>query len=328
VTAAAPAGPDAERRRSAGAGSARAAPGWLVTQEAGRCTCTCIGRRRKGTFVDKTIRGAANVMREALFADDVAAQRGLLQAVEPRVKLVTLLALLVTASLVHGVAILAVLYAVTLGLAAASGLPVAFFVKRVWLFVPLFTGAVVLPATLNLITPGDVVVPLGTWFGREVGLTAQGLSSAALLVTRVATSVSIVVLLTLTTRWTRLLAAARALFVPQLFVLVLGMAYRYLFHLLSAVTDMYEARKARTVDSKSRGRSSARERAFVAASAGALFGKAHALSDEVYMAMVARGFDGEVRTLAARRPNVADAAFAVAGLVAAVALVVADGVVA
>lgn len=303
-------------------------PAWLVTQEVGLCPCACAGRRRKGSFVDKTIAGAARVMRDALFADDVAAQRGLLQAVEPRVKLVTLLALLLAASLVHGIAVLGALYAATVGLAVASGLPVAFFVKRVWLFVPLFTGAVVLPATLNLITPGDVVVPLGSWFGREIGLTAQGLSSAALLVTRVATSVSIVVLLTLTTRWNRLLAAARALFVPQLFVLVLGMAYRYLFHLLSAVTDMYEARKARTVDSRSRGRSSARGRAFVAASAGALFGKAHALSDEVYMAMVSRGFDGDVPTLATRRPGAADAAFAVAGFAVAAALLVADRAVA
>ena len=299
------------------------APAWLVTQEAGLCPCSPIGRRRKGSFVDKTIAGAARVMREAMFSDDVAARRGLLQSVEPRVKLVALLALLLTASLVHQLAALAALYAVTVVLAVASGLPIGFFVKRVWLFIPLFTGAVVLPATLNLVTPGEVVVPLGTWFGHEVGLTAQGLMAAAMLVTRVAVSVSIVVLLTLTTRWNRLLAAVRALFVPRLFVLVLGMAYRYLFHLLSAVTEMYEARKARTVDARRGG--SARGRAFVAASAGALFGKAHALSDEVYMAMVSRGYDGDVRTLTARAPNVADLAFASAAVALSILFVLADG---
>ena len=36
---------------------------------------------------------------------------------------------------------------------------------------------------------------------------------------------------------------------------------------------------------------------FVAASAGALFGKSHALSEEVYMAMVSRGYRGDARTL-------------------------------
>ena len=42
-------------------------------------------------------------------------------------------------------------------------------------------------------------------------MTSQGLTSAGLIVTRVAVSISLVVLLTLTTPWNRLLAALRAL---------------------------------------------------------------------------------------------------------------------
>ena len=41
-----------------------------------------------------------------------------------------------------------------------SGLPLGFFIKRVWLFIPIFTGIVVLPATFSFITHGDIVVPL------------------------------------------------------------------------------------------------------------------------------------------------------------------------
>ena len=51
---------------------------------------------------------------------------------------------------------------------------------------------------------------------------------------------------------------------------------------------MYTARKARTVGA--RRATSTRGRAFVAATGGALFGKAHALSEEVHMAMVSRGY--------------------------------------
>ena len=89
-----------------------------------------------------------------MFSEDVAAQGGLLQRVDPRVKLVGLLLLLVATGLVHHVAVLVAVYAATLLLAAASGLPLGFFVKRVWLFVPIFTGIVVLPATLSIVTPG------------------------------------------------------------------------------------------------------------------------------------------------------------------------------
>jgi cobalt/nickel transport system permease protein len=301
------------------------APDWLVTQQVGLCPCACVGRRRKGDFVDKTIGSGARLAREAMFSDDVAAQRGLLQTVEPRVKLVGMLALLVTAGLVHHVAALAAVYALALVLAAASRVSLAFFVKRVWLFVPLFTGFVVLPAMFSFVTPGHVVVPLGSWFGHPVGLTRQGLTAAAVVVSRVGVSVSIVVLLTLTTRWNRLLGAVRALFVPKLFVLVLGMAYRYLFHLLSAVTDMYEARKARTVDRRAVGTASGRS--FVAASAGALFGKAQALSEEVHMAMVSRGFDGEVRALSPTRVGRVDVMWALGMAMVAVAVLWGDRVV-
>ncbi|HEX2384462.1 MAG TPA: cobalt ECF transporter T component CbiQ [Acidimicrobiales bacterium] len=269
-------------------------PTWLLEPEVGLCPCGCIGRRRKGSYVSKTMNGAASVMRQAMFADDTAAQPGLLQRLDPRVKVLTLIGTLLAVSLVRSWPVLIAAYAVTLVLASLSRLSLGFFVKRVWLFVPIFTGIIVLPATLNLITDGDIVVPLGTWFGHEVGLTSQGLTSAALIVARVATSISLVVLLTLTTSWTRLLAALRALFVPRMFILVLGMAYRYLFQLLGSVVDMYTARRARTVSDE---RDVTSGRAFVAASAGALFGRTHALSEEVHMAMVSRGYTGDARTL-------------------------------
>jgi cobalt/nickel transport system permease protein len=236
---------------------------------------------------------------------------------------VTLLALLVAISLVHSLPVLVLAYVCTLPLAWLSKLPLPFFIKRVWLFVPLFTGIVVLPATLNIVTPGEIVVPLGTWFGHPIGMTSQGLTSAALIVTRVATSISLVVLLTLTTSWTRLLAALRALFVPRIFILVLGMAYRYVFHLLTSVTDMYESRRARSAGSPSETQSG---RAFVAATAGALFGKTHALSEEVHMAMVSRGYTGDARSMQAFRIRAIDIAWVFATVASVVVVLGLDRV--
>jgi cobalt ECF transporter T component CbiQ len=296
--------------------AASTTPQWLLQGELAMCPCGCIGKRKKGSFVEKTLTGGAGLLRQVMFSEDVAAQRGLLQRIDPRVKLVGLLVLLVATALVHHVWVLIAAYAATLLLAAASGLPVGFFVKRVWLFVPIFTGIVVLPATLSIVTPGDVVLQLWSWHGSPQGFTAQGLTSAALVVSRVATSISLVVLLTLTTPWVRLLAALRALGVPRIFVLVIGMAYRYVFLLLGTVTDMYEARRARTVGSQTHDASA---RAFVSASAGALFGKAHHLSEEVHQAMVARGYRGDARTLRpfsfAARDAVAAAAVVAAAVV-------------
>jgi len=289
--------------------SATTTPQWMIQTEVGLCPCGCIGKRRRGGFVEKTIGGAADVMRQAMFSDDVAARPGLLQAIDARVKVVTLFALLVAAALVRHIPVLAAMYVATLVLAVLSGLPLWFFVKRVWLFIPLFTGIIVVPATLNFVTHGEIVVHLGSWFGHRAGLTRQGLDSAGLIVLRVAVSISLVVLFTLTTRWNRLLSSLRALFVPRMFVLVLGMTYRYVFHLLNGVTDMYTARKARTV---TRDTDATRGRAFVAATGGALFGKAHALSEEVHQAMVSRGYTGSSHTMQRGRVRAVDVLFVLA----------------
>ena len=300
------------------------APAWLVQDEVGLCPCGCIGKRTRAGFVQKTLTGGATLMRQAMFGEDIAATPGLLQHLDARVKLVTFLGLLVAAAVVRHVAVLAVLYAFALVVAKASNLSLTFFVRRVWLFVPLFTGVVVLPATLNLVTPGPIVVPMGAWwFGHRVGMTSTGLMAALLIVTRVAVSISLVVLLTLTTPWTRLMAGLRALLVPRMFIQVMGMAYRYLFHLLTAVDDMYTARKARTAGSEP---DLASGRAFVAATAGSLFGKAHALSEEVHLAMVSRGYTGHARAAQEARPGATELCWTVSAVVVAAAALGADRV--
>jgi cobalt/nickel transport system permease protein len=305
------AGATAPERRGAGA---TATPSWLLSDTVGMCPCGCIGKRTRGSFVEKTLTAGSAVMRQAMFGDDLATAPGLLQRIDARVKLVTMLGLLIIAAEVHNTTVLVGLYVLTLAVAVASRLALWSFVKRVWLFVPVFTAVVVLPATLNIVTSGHVVVPLGSWwFGKPIGVTSQGLQAGALIVTRSAVSISIVVLLTLTTPWAKLMAAMRALLVPRLFIQVLGMAYRYVFLLLESVDDMYTARRSRMVSAEG----SRAGRAFVTSSAGALFGKAHALSEDVHMAMVSRGYTGDARSIDRFRFGLSELAWVTASIAAA-----------
>jgi cobalt/nickel transport system permease protein len=286
-------------------------PVWLLQGELAMCPCGCIGKRKKGSFVEKTLGGGADLLRQVMFSDDVAHQPGLLQRVDARFKMAALLIVLIAAAFLHNIAVLIGLYAVTFVLAAASRLPLGFFVKRVWLFIPIFTLIVVLPATLSIVTPGDVILELWTWHGHPEGFTAQGLTSAGLVVSRVAVSISLVLLLTLTTPWIKLLASLRSLGVPRIFVMVIGMAYRYIFLLLGSVTEMYESRKARTIGAPKHDKA---DRAFVSASAGTLIGRAHHLSEEVHQAMVARGYRGDATTVHSFRIRAADVAFVACAL--------------
>ncbi|TMC19836.1 MAG: cobalt ECF transporter T component CbiQ, partial [Chloroflexi bacterium] len=115
---------------------------------------------------------------------------------------------------------------------------------------------------------------------------------ALLFVARVGVSVSLAVLLIITTPWADILKSLQAFRVPQVFILLLSMTYRYIFLFLHTANGMFEARKSRTV-----GRSSGQEqRRWVSASMSTLMNRSFQMSTNVYAAMAARGFTGEVRT--------------------------------
>jgi cobalt/nickel transport system permease protein len=245
------------------------------------------GRRVRRGVIEKTLADLAQALEQSLFAENIARQPGLLQALDPRVKIISILALLIAVGLSRSLVVLLGLYGVTLVLAWRSAVPMGFFVKRVWLFMPFFTGLIALPAFF--ITPGPplLALPLG------LVITRPGALTALFLLLRVSTSVSLGVLLMLTTAWPTLLKALGVLRVPEGFILILGMTYRYIYLLLRTAEDMFLSRKSRVVGRMS----SAEERRVLAASAGTLLNKSLHLSGEVYLAMQSRGYRGQAHTL-------------------------------
>jgi energy-coupling factor transporter transmembrane protein EcfT len=109
---------------------------------------------------------------------------------------------------------------------------------------------------------------------------------------------------------------------PRLFVLVLAMAYRYIFLFLHLANGMFEARKSRIVARTSGGE----QRRFISGTMGNLVNRSVKMSNDVYAAMAARGFSGSIRTFQAYRMHPADWwALAGAGLIGVVALLASRG---
>jgi len=258
------------------------------------------GGKKAEAFSERTIRALSKLFREIVFSNEFAARDGLMQRLDPRVKLITILSLIVAVSLCRRAEFLAAFYAATLALALASGIPALFFIKRVWFFIPLFSGVIALPALVTV--PGETLAhlfQLGAW---NVNITHQGAQSALIFVLRVAASVSFIVLLTLTTKWTSLLRALSSVKVPTIFVMILGISYRYIFFMLSFIEELYMARRSRSV--RPADRRGGRE--FVASRMGATLSRTLRMSDNVYEAMVSRGFTGEARFIETARPGAAD----------------------
>jgi cobalt/nickel transport system permease protein len=244
--------------------------------------------RHRGHFFETVAAGLTQAMDHALDAEAVAARSGLLQGLDPRFKLIALLTLILAVLLVTSLTALAVLFFLAIGLALSSYVSLARLLKQIWISVLLFTGIIALPALL--LVPGDPVfeLPLVHW-----PVTLQGLRSAAFLIGRAETASTFALLLILTTPWPHVLKALRAIRVPVIAVAVLGMTYRYIFVLIQTAIHMLEGRRARVVGPTT----GAERRRMIAGSGGVLLGKAFALSGEVYLAMLSRGYHGEVYLL-------------------------------
>lgn len=238
-------------------------------------------------FVERTIDGLYAATSRAIYADTLAERGGLLQGLDPRVKLAGLLGLILAAALSAKLWVIGAILAAAVSFASLSGLPLS-LLSPVWISALTFTGAIAIPAVF--LTPGTAVyqVPILDW-----PITAQGLTTAAYLILRVETSATLALLLVFTTPWTHVLKALRILRVPVVFVVVLGMTFRYILLLLETAHEMFESRKSRTVGRMS----GSDQRRLAVSSGGVLIAKAFQLSGEVFLAMQARGFRGEVYVL-------------------------------
>ena len=201
--------------------------------------------------------------------------------------------------------------------AVASRIPTDFFVKRVWLGIPLFAGIVVIPAIFFVAGPRLFELTIGP---LTIAPSIPGIAGAMLLIMRVGVSVSLAVLLVMTTPWADLLKSLRAIRTPQIFVLILSMTYRYIFLFLHTINGIFLARKSRLV-ARTRG---AEQRRWIGGTMGNLMSRSFKMSNDVYAAMLARGFTGEMRTYTTFAMTRRDWLLLGATLMVAVALLAGD----
>lgn len=269
--------------------------------------------KKASGFIDKTLLGAIALLKETVSNEEIASRKGFLQGCDPRLKMLTIAILLVSVVSTRSILVLSIMYAVDLILAVSSSITIGLFLKRTLLFIPIFSLCIVLPAIFNAVTPGDPLLSFNLHV-YTLSITRQGIDSAAIFFMRVLVSVSLAILLILTTRHHVLLKVLRIFKVPQLFVMTMGMTYRYIYLLLDGVQNTFIAIKSRVgfVTSTSNGRK------MVASNMAGLWIKSYRLQTQVYYAMLSRGYTGEPRVLkdfSARSTDFVFLAFSIATLI-------------
>ena len=243
-------------------------------------------------FIERSLLGVFSFLKESVSCEEYAAKRGLLQSIDARVKLLIFACLLIVTVSVRNVSILCVFYAACILLAVFSGISLGYFLKRTWVFIPLFSLFIAIPALFSVFTPGDVLVAFRLAGVRFI-ITQQGFDGAVLFVMRVVTSVSLVVLLNLTTRQTVLLKVLRIFGIPQIFVMTLSMCYRYIYLFAEIIEYTYIGIKSRVGGALHYKKG----QQIVAWKIANLWERSQQLNEEVYNAMLSRGYSGEPKVL-------------------------------
>lgn len=278
-------------------------PDWMIEEpemNEKATAVTVVVKGHKSNYLTKTIRNMRAVICEDRQTEQFAKQDGLLQQINPGIKLITMIGLILGASLSRQILVLLALWLGTILLMHLSRLPVLVMQKRIWGFIPLITLLFTLPVTLNVFMDGSPLLMIyqsassphfmGINWPATLFVTQQGATAAAFLFLRVGISLSLGVMLVMTTPVADIFKSLRVLRIPNLFIMIIEMTYRYLLVLLSISIEMFEARSLRTVGDMP----SKWQRAQVGSSIAALFARSMALSEEVYQAMCARCYTGEI----------------------------------
>lgn len=232
------------------------------------------------------------------FLDPYQSRQSPIHELDPRVKFILTVAFILTVSLSPPGAwpVYVLLLAIILSVEMLSDLGIAYVLKRANLALPFALAAIPLLFTVT----GDPLhtFELGPWM---LTITGSGLERFISVILKSWISVQAAIVLAASTPFPELLMAMRAVRIPRLLVAIFGLTWRYLFVLVDEALRLLRARAARSGHAKEpdmKAGGSITWRARVAGQmAGSLFIRALERSDRIYMAMVSRGYDGEVRSL-------------------------------
>jgi cobalt ECF transporter T component CbiQ len=252
-------------------------------------------------FLEKGIRHLARIVQDEYAHWEGSRRDGFLQGVDPRVKVLFLVFFLIVISLKREILPMAGIFGLVFLLFVASRLDVLPLYRRILALGLLFGVLVPLPSLLNFFSGGELILPL-VHLPREyhlwlyhvpatIGVTREGLNGIALLSLRVTNSVALSMLILHTTTFPDLIKALRVFRVPESFVTVIILSYKYAFAFTRTIEEMHLAKKSRllgTLDASQSRRWAAGRMAF-------LFQKTQRRCEDIYKAMVSRGCENHVK---------------------------------
>ena len=239
------------------------------------------------------------------FIDEYSRLNSFIHRLDPRTKLVASLAFILAVVLTppSNWRVFAIYFCMIAIMLALSKLPPLYVLKR---SLVIFPFVLLIAVFIPFFKEGQVAGSYNVW-QWQISITYSGLFILANVVIKSWLCILALILLSSTTRLDDLLKALKQLGMPQVMILILSFMYRYIFVLVDEIMRLQQAR-----DSRNFGGSRLYHLKTIGNMVGTLFIRSYERGERIYAAMLARGFDGQVRTLHKLSFRWADAYFAAA----------------
>jgi len=250
------------------------------------------------------------------FLDQYSDRDSIIHRLDPRTKLITTLFFILAVVLTppNRWQAFALYFILVVTLLLLSRVPVLYVLKRSLVIMPF---VVLIAIFIPFFKEGEVAGSYNIWLW-QVTVTYSGLQVLWNILAKAWLSILSLILLTSTTRFSNLLRSLEKLRLPRVMTMILSFMYRYIFVLIDEAMRMKQAR-----DSRNFGGGRLRQLRTIGNMIGTLFIRSYERGERVYAAMVARGFDGQTRTLEHLSFRQVDAYFGITlGLVLISAMVV------
>ena len=258
-------------------------------------------KRAKLSFLDKTILNSAGTIKSIYLQAENAANDNVIQRINPHVKLVSLIFFVTVISVISNPASQIIIEIFIILLFFLARLKVFQVYRKIFFIAFIFGFLVVSPASLNIITPGKIIFNLVSFhkashfliysIPQNIGFTENGFHIVALVFLRVLNSISFSLLIIFTTPFPAFIKSFKIIGVPDTFLMIISLAYKYIFILSRTIEETYFALKSRLSGNiKSRS-----IRKLVSGRIYFIFKRSAIVYENTYNAMVSRGYHGKVK---------------------------------
>jgi len=254
----------------------------------------------KTPFLEKGLKTLAELVKAAYFQALSAQGENYFQRVDPRIKVLFLLIFAIIISLKNDIAIQGGIAFFIFLLYLIGGIKLFPIYRRILFLAFLFGFLVTFPSSLNVIIPGRILLPLfhlkdpvDFYFYHipaTIGVTEEGLHLVGLITVKIINTLGTSFFVLSTTPFPDILKALKMLKVPDGFLLIVTLAYKYILIFFRTIEDLYLAKKSRIA----KGVTNEEARKWVVNSMAFLFRKTNQKCEEIFKAMLARGYKEEI----------------------------------